>query len=45
MTSLNFLCHANIEGLIGVYEKNSKSSKLTEFYDNILKPVMYRIDV
>ena len=32
---LGFLCHANIEGLIGIYEKYSKSSKLTEFYDNI----------
>ena len=32
---LEFLCHANIEGLIGIYEKYSKSSKLTEFYDNI----------
>lgn len=38
-----FLTDCNIVGLIGLYEKYSKLSGLTEFYDRLLKPVMYRI--
>ena len=38
-----FLTDCNIGGLIALYEKYSKLSGLTEFYDKLLKPVMYRI--
>ena len=38
-----FLTDCNIGGLIGFYEKYSKLFGLTEFYDKLLKPVMYRI--
>ena len=38
-----FLTDCNIGGLIGLYEKYSKLFGLTEFYDKLLKPVMYRI--
>jgi methanogenic corrinoid protein MtbC1 len=37
------LTDCNIGGLIGLYEKYSKLFGLTEFYDKLLKPVMYRI--
>jgi methanogenic corrinoid protein MtbC1 len=37
------LTHCNVEGLISLYEKYSKLFGLTEFYDNLFKPVMYRI--
>ena len=38
-----FLTDCNIGGLIGLYGKYSKLFSLTEFYDKLLKPVMYRI--
>ena len=38
-----FLTDCNIGGLIELYEKYSKLFGLTEFYDRLLKPVMYRI--
>ncbi|MGA8106037.1 MAG: cobalamin-dependent protein [Nitrososphaeraceae archaeon] len=38
-----FLTDCNIGGLIGLYEKYSKLFGLIEFYDKLLKPVMYRI--
>jgi MerR family transcriptional regulator, light-induced transcriptional regulator len=38
-----FLTDCNIGGLIELYEKYSKLFGLTEFYDKLLKPVMYRI--
>ena len=38
-----FLTDCNIGGLIGLYEKYSKLFGLTEFYDKLLKPVIYRI--
>jgi MerR family transcriptional regulator, light-induced transcriptional regulator len=38
-----FLTECNIGGLIGLYEKYSKLFGLIEFYDKLLKPVMYRI--
>ena len=38
-----FLTDCNIGGLIGLYERYSKLFGLTEFYDKLLKPVMYRI--
>jgi MerR family transcriptional regulator, light-induced transcriptional regulator len=38
-----FLTDCNIVGLIELYEKYSKLFGLTEFYDKLLKPVMYRI--
>ncbi|MGC2482961.1 MAG: cobalamin-dependent protein [Nitrososphaeraceae archaeon] len=38
-----FLTDCNIGGLIALYEKYSKLFGLTEFYDKLLKPVMYRI--
>lgn len=38
-----FLSDCNIGGLIELYEKYSKLFGLTEFYDRLLKPVMYRI--
>jgi MerR family transcriptional regulator, light-induced transcriptional regulator len=37
------LTDCNVEGLISLYEKYSKLFGLTEFYDNLFKPVMYRI--
>src|ERR671911_1132128 len=37
------LTDCNIGGLIGLYEKYSRMFGLTEFYDKLLKPVMYRI--
>ena len=37
------LTDCNIAGLVGLYEKYSKLFGLTEFYDKLLKPVMYRI--
>src|SRR5919202_865703 len=33
----------NISGLIDIYEKYSRLFGLTDFYDKLLKPVMYRI--
>ena len=33
----------NISGLVDVYEKYSRLFGLTDFYDKLLKPVMYRI--
>ena len=38
-----FLTDCNIGGLIALYEKYSKLFGLTDFYDKLLKPVMYRI--
>jgi MerR family transcriptional regulator, light-induced transcriptional regulator len=38
-----FLTDCNTGGLIGLYERYSKLFGLTEFYDKLLKPVMYRI--
>ena len=37
------LINCNINGLISLYEKNSRLFGLTEFYDKLLKPIMYRI--
>src|SRR5919205_1958294 len=37
------LNNCNVKGLVDVYEKYSRLFGLTEFYDNLLKPVMYRI--
>jgi methanogenic corrinoid protein MtbC1 len=37
------LTDCNIDGLISLYEKYSKLFGLTEFYDRLFKPVMYRI--
>jgi methanogenic corrinoid protein MtbC1 len=37
------LTDCNIGSLVGLYEKYSKLFGLTEFYDKLLKPVMYRI--
>jgi methanogenic corrinoid protein MtbC1 len=37
------LTDCNVGGLVGLYEKYSKLFGLTEFYDKLLKPVMYRI--
>jgi methanogenic corrinoid protein MtbC1 len=37
------LTDCNIGGLISLYEKYSKLFGLTEFYDKLFKPVMYRI--
>lgn len=37
------LINCNINGLINLYEKNSRLFGLTEFYDKLLKPIMYRI--
>jgi methanogenic corrinoid protein MtbC1 len=33
----------NVKGLVDIYEKYSRLLGLTEFYDKLLKPVMYRI--
>ncbi|MFZ0202495.1 MAG: cobalamin-dependent protein [Nitrososphaeraceae archaeon] len=38
-----FLTDCNIGGLIALYEKYSKLFGLTDFYDKLLKPVMYKI--
>jgi methanogenic corrinoid protein MtbC1 len=37
------LTDCNVIGLISLYEKYSRLFGLTEFYDKLLKPVMYRI--
>jgi MerR family transcriptional regulator, light-induced transcriptional regulator len=37
------LTNCNVAGLVDIYEKYSRLFGLTEFYDNLLKPVMYRI--
>jgi hypothetical protein len=37
------LTDCNIGGLISLYERYSKLFGLTEFYDQLFKPVMYRI--
>ncbi len=37
------LTDCNIDGLLNVYEKYSRLFGLTDFYDKLLKPVMYRI--
>jgi MerR family transcriptional regulator, light-induced transcriptional regulator len=37
------LTECNIGGLVGLYEKYSKLFDLTNFYEKLLKPVMYRI--
>jgi methanogenic corrinoid protein MtbC1 len=37
------LTDCNINGLVGLYEKYSRLFGLTEFYDKLLKPVMYKI--
>jgi MerR family transcriptional regulator, light-induced transcriptional regulator len=37
------LTDCKIDSLIGIYEKYSKLFGLTEFYDKLFKPVMYRI--
>src|ERR1044071_10287877 len=36
------LTNCNVAGLVDIYEKYSRLFGLTEFYDNLLKPVMYR---
>ena len=33
----------NVKGLVDIYEKYSRLFGLTDFYDKLLKPVMYRI--
>ena len=37
------LTDCNVIGLVDIYEKYSRLFGLTEFYDKLLKPVMYRI--
>jgi methanogenic corrinoid protein MtbC1 len=37
------LTDCNVDGLVQIYEKYSRLFGLTEFYDRLLKPVMYRI--
>jgi methanogenic corrinoid protein MtbC1 len=37
------LTDCNVNGLVSLYEKYSRLFGLTEFYDKLLKPVMYRI--
>lgn len=37
------LTDCNVIGLVNIYEKHSGLFGLTEFYDKLLKPVMYRI--
>jgi MerR family transcriptional regulator, light-induced transcriptional regulator len=37
------LTDCNVNGLVDLYEKYSRLFGLTEFYDKLLKPVMYRI--
>ena len=37
------LCDGDVSGTIKIYEKYTKFYNLIEFYDNLLKPVMYKI--
>jgi len=37
------LNNCNVKGLVDIYEKYSRLFGLSEFYDKLLKPVMYRI--
>jgi methanogenic corrinoid protein MtbC1 len=37
------LCDGDVSGTIKIYEKYTKFYSLIEFYDNLLKPVMYKI--
>src|SRR5919199_6055529 len=37
------LNNCNVKGLVDIYEKYSKLFGLADFYDKLLKPVMYRI--
>jgi len=37
------LSDCNVNGLVNAYEKYSRLFGLTEFYDKLIKPVMYRI--
>jgi MerR family transcriptional regulator, light-induced transcriptional regulator len=37
------LNNCNIKGLVDIYEKYSRLFSLSDFYDKLLKPVMYRI--
>ena len=37
------LIDCNVNDLVDIYEKYSKLFGLTEFYDKLLKPVMYRV--
>jgi MerR family transcriptional regulator, light-induced transcriptional regulator len=37
------LSDCNVKGLVDIYEKYSRLLGLTDFYDKLLKPVMYRI--
>ena len=37
------LSDCNIKGLVEIYEKYSRLFGLTDFYDKLLKPIMYRI--
>ncbi|HYA84712.1 MAG TPA: cobalamin-dependent protein [Candidatus Bathyarchaeia archaeon] len=37
------LTDCNVNGLVDLYEKYSRLFGLTEFYDKLLKPVMYRV--
>ena len=37
------LSDCNVDGLVDLYEKYSRLFGLSEFYDKLLKPVMYRI--
>ena len=37
------LTDCNFSGLVDLYEKYSKVFGLIEFYDKLLKPVMYKI--
>ena len=37
------LIDCNVNDLVDLYEKYSKLFGLTEFYDKLLKPVMYRV--
>jgi MerR family transcriptional regulator, light-induced transcriptional regulator len=40
---LKTLCNGDVSGTIKIYEKYSKFYKLIDFYDNLLRPVMYKI--
>jgi methanogenic corrinoid protein MtbC1 len=37
------LNNCNVKGLVDIYEKYSRLFSLSDFYDKLLKPVMYRI--
>jgi methanogenic corrinoid protein MtbC1 len=37
------LNNSNVKGLVDIYEKYSRLFSLSDFYDKLLKPVMYRI--